>query len=297
MIKVYFQPQTQYYPERGGVRTHLVQLRKHLQSYVEFVNHPNDADILHVESAYPIPDLLHTTGDYIPPAFKIKRCVYVCHGGFLPEPLPVVIDNLNRADVIVSVAQWMVDRFFKPEWAQKTVVIPNGIDLDDFKNLPSNNLEPGFILYAKEWEYYFEDFLNLVYQRQDWQFVTTIWPKDRPVPFNVKWIGLQSKDKILSILKKAGCLLLTGSEVCPTMLLEAWALGVPVVAKNIDGSKELMTSKFGFSLYNGDIIPVIEQNLRKDLTIDSKGISEAQCYQWKDLVKKYVEVYEKVLGE
>jgi glycosyltransferase involved in cell wall biosynthesis len=285
VIKLYLQPQPSHFPERGGVREHLIQVHKQLQDKVEFVSNPNDADILHVESAYPIP----RTNKKLP-------VVHINHGGFIPSALPVVIDNLQRADKIISVAQWMVDKFFNDSWKKKTVVIPNGINEADFENLPSNNLEPGFILYAKEWNYYFEDFQNLVYQRPDIQFVTTVW--SGTTPFNVKYIGLTSREQMKSILSKAGCLLLTGSEVCPTMLLEAWYLKVPVVAKDIDGSRELMMPKFEFNLYSDDLIPKIDFALTEGATIGSRGKVEVmQKYLWSDLIKRYLEVYEKVLEE
>lgn len=289
MIKVYFQPQSHQWPERGGVKTHLLQLYKQLDQHVQLVRIPEDADIIHLESSYPLPKLS------IIPSHRPK-IVYVCHGGFVP-PLPVVMNNLHRADKIVSVAQWMVDKYFKPEWKEKTVVIPNGVDFQDFKNLPNNSLEPGYILYAKEKPYYFEDFYNLVYRKPDWNFVTTVWPTHEPLPFNVKCAGLFSTDQMKSVLAKAGCLLLTGSEVCPTMLFEAWAMGVPVVGKNIDGNKEFIGPCSPGSLYTGDLIPVLEQNLSNRRIIGQRGYAEVvEKYQWKDLVKKYVEVYEEILS-
>ena len=48
-----------------------------------------------------------------------KKIVAVNHGGFLPSPIPVVIENLRQADVIVSVAQWVADEYF-PNLSQKT---------------------------------------------------------------------------------------------------------------------------------------------------------------------------------
>lgn len=285
------------FPPRGGVREHLIQLYTQLEkANVQLVRDPLQADILHVESSYPIPMFRAT--DPPPASFKKKKIVYVCHGGFVPRALPEVIENLHRADKIISVAQWVADKFFAPHWLKKTVVIPNGINPDDFKNLLQNSFQPGFVLYAKEWSYQFEDFQTLVKQRPDLNFVTVIWPENEPIPTNVIKVGLLSREQMKSLLAKAGCLVLTGSEVCPTMLLEAWYLGVPVVAKNIDGSKELMGAKFSRNLYTDDLSSKIDFALANRLIVGARGHSEVlEKYLWPNLIDKYLEVYEQVLSE
>lgn len=280
-MKIYLQPQPQQFPERGGVRTHLLQIEKYLKPYLT----PSlvEADIYHVESAWPIPH-------------PKKPTVYVCHGGFLPNPLPVVLSNLAQADRIISVAGWMIDRFF-PEYLSKTVIIPNGVSHRDFEDIPSSNLPPGYVLYAKEWDYWSDDLIYLATKNPDRLFVTTIWPSRSLKPENVKVIGLQDSFNIKRYVKDAGCLLLTGSEVCPTMLLEAWSLGVPVLAKNIDGSREIMLR--GNTVEGGCLYDDREDiQLKLDLVLSNQehygdegyGIVMNE-YQWSDLIEEYFEVY------
>ena len=119
-MKIYFNPQPNLFPQKGGVRTHLEGLYNQLSNLVELVSTPEQADILHVESAYSIPDI-------------DKLSLYVCHGGFAPVPLSVVLSNLQKATKVVSVSKWIVDEYF-PHFESKTIVIPNGVNLEDFQS-------------------------------------------------------------------------------------------------------------------------------------------------------------------
>lgn len=281
-MKVYINPQPYQFPDRGGVREHLRLLYKHLQNHVQLVNNPFEADILHVESTWNFPDL-------------DKPKIYVCHGGFVPQPIPTVLKNLNRANIIVSVADWLSDKYF-PELTFKTVCIPNGVDFQELSNFGLEKED--YILYAKEWPYYLDDLEYLVYNMPEQQFVTTVWAF-HDTPKNVKVIGLQDKVSMMKYLAKAKILLITGSEVCPTMLLEAWALGTSVLAKNIDGSREIIKNSGNlFSGYKDQKeISFVLRNLIGLLPYYSKVCPEfiAKNHDWSRLVDKYIEIYDSLL--
>lgn len=285
-MKIFFQPQPNQFPRQGGVATHLRQLYSHLEDKIEFVSNPDDADILHVESAYPIPK-----------TNEKKPVIYICHGGFLPRPgLKVVYDNLKMADVIVSVSRWIAYRFF-PQYQNKTIVIPNGVNLEDFQSQESE----GYVLYAKEWDYYFNDVVYLAESNSKLNIYTTVWPGNPDnKPFNVKYLGLLSPESMKHVLERAGCLLLTGSEVCPTMLLEAWAAKVPVVSKGIDGSFEIFENhnfKGGMTYRDqNEMLGCVDLALFKRDEMGQEGYEIVKKhYQWKDLVNQYLRVYEKCL--
>jgi len=285
MVNVYFQPPPSQFPLKGGVATHLKQLHKYLSQQVSLVDHPDEADLLHVESSWPIPKTI-----------REKPVVYVCHGGFIPQPIPTVVQNLHLATKIISVAKWLVQQYF-PQYRGKTVVIPNGIEL--VKNVPDSPYGKDYFLYGKEWEYYFDDF-NFLVTLSSHRFISTIWLGGE-VPSNLNYIGLQSFETMQSIIKNAAALIITGSEVCPTMLLEAWALKVPVLARNIDGSKELMRPEnevLGGFLYNtkNELLVALDWALLNRNKLGNQGYQEVvQKYQWKNLVSKYVEVYQECL--
>lgn len=282
------------FPRSGGVRTHLIQLKRWLPT-VEGV------ELLPYRAA-PIAHLQHVEATYTP--MPNLPLVYVTHGGFLPQPSPIVIRNLRRADFIISVADWLVERFFKP-LAYKTAVIPNGVDLAEFDDLPPSGLEPGYVLYGKDWGYFLEDFMQLVQAMPHQRFVTVFWPDGMAIPPNVHYVGTQSPAKMKAIIKDAGMLLITGSEVCPIMLLEAWAARTPVLARAIDGNVELMRpfwpdseDVIGGVLYMTprNAVKAIPYILNERDRLGEEGRERVEAlYQWKDLVGRYKTVYESVV--
>lgn len=293
MINLYMNPcRAEDYPTSGGVREHIIQLRKQLEQSAEIQLLPYRAfQMAHVQ---------HIEATYTPLSTDVP-IVYVCHGGFVPYPLPAVMRNLKRAGIIVTVADWLIKRF-APAVLYKTVVIPNGIDLTEFENLPHSGFEPGYVLYGKEWTYYFEDFIKLAESLPQQRFLTTAWPAKCAVPYNVTYIGRQSSQNMKSIIKDAGLVILTGSEVCPTLMLEAWAAGTPVLARAIDGNVELMQpyndGAIGGMLYNDikeavQYVPIILY-YRNIMGMVGRQHVEAH-YQWCQLVKSYEDVYNQLM--
>lgn len=296
MINLYLHPNREEdFPKSGGVREHLIQLKKYL-ARSEVV------DLLPYR-ALPLAHIQHVEATYSPVRFDVP-IVYQCHGGFVPHPYPAVVRNIRIAQVIISVAQWLVDTYFHQQ-AYRTVVIPNGVDVSEFENLPPSGLEPGYVLYGKDWPYYFDDFLKLTARLPKLQFVTTVWPSGQSIPSNVRFIGVQSKQAIKSVIKDAGLLLITGSEVCPTMLLEAWAAKTPVLAKNMDGNRELMqpflpesSDIIGGMLYKSvpEAASFVQYIMNDRSKLGEQGYQRVvNAYRWEDLLSKYEAVYQSVL--
>lgn len=286
-MKLHIQPQPSQFPKTGGVRQHLELLYRQAKadSEITLVADISQADIVHVESAYPV----RTT----------KPMVYVCHGGFLPEVLPIVVENLNKAAKIISVADWIVDQFFANH-RDKTVVIPNGVDLAEFDHVPIFDDHSNYVLYGKEYGWNFNDFQSFARLLPEQLFLTTYWPMNVHIPGNVNCIGLQTSENIKTYIKNAQALMMTGSEVCPVMLLEAWAAGVPIVAKDMHGNAELMRSDgrntVGGSLYFVPSAEVVTGVLQRKEELGSAGREKVEeLYQWKDLWQRYKVVYEEVL--
>lgn len=276
-------------PPRGGVAVHLKHLYKYLsrETSITLVDNPNDADLLHVESSYAVPS-----------TYTRKKVIYVCHGGFTPKPLSVVMRNIRRADLIISVADWMVKRHF-PDYEYKTVVIPNGIDYEEFNGSSSSS---GYLLYGKEYDHGFGDFYRLAVSEPRLKFVTTFRPGVAIIPPNLNCIGLQNYKVMRGVISKAGALVLTGSEVCPTMLLEAWAYGVPVIARGIDGNLELMLpglEVIGGRVYNNTpgMYDAANQVMMNRDALGQEGKNWALThYRWDYLIKQYLNIYKLVMA-
>lgn len=293
-MKVFLWPIPEQFPERGGVREHLRQVVKCMDADpdIERIDHPGRADLYHVESSW-----------VLPTHFPKRPMVYVCHGGFLPQPLHQVLYNLDQADMIISVADWLIDKFFS-HYAWKSVTIANGVDLDELKPDMSPTLEfDDYLVYGKEWDYYFDDVMSFAELNPTRHIVATgniaNMTGKLKLHNNLHFVGNHSHQDMMRILSQAFALLLTGSEVCPTMLLEAWALGIPVIAKNIDGSKELMKPNghvIGGVLYDKPSSELVIEVADNYESLVKQGRAQVEAlYQWKDLWQKYKTVYEQVL--
>lgn len=295
MITLSIIPNEPNWPSRGGVREHLRQIYKCAKKHPDVAMPGLDVDIHHVESSFSI---------------LTKPDVYVCHGGFLPQPLPTVLDNLRKATRVVSVAAWLFDVF--PQMSavrEKSQVIPNGVDLAEWEDIPPSGSEPGYVLYGKEFSHHITVLEDLVYDTPDLRFVTTFWEWP-DCPENVKVVGKQPFEKMQSLIKDAGCLLLTGDEVCPTMLLEAWAARTPVAAQYMTqyaggGSAELMLPNESSGDVGGRVfIPqeaerAIRTCLQNSKELGEQGRDEVEAkYQWKDLFERYMSLYYEIkLGD
>lgn len=295
-INLYMNPyREEDFPRSGGVCTHLTQFKKHIATLEEINLLPfhamHQADVQHIEATYM-------------PVMHDKPMVYVCHGGFKPTISPIVTRNLYKADFIISVADWLSMQFF-PQLQYKTATIPNGVDLAEFDDLPPSGLEPGYILYGKEWRYYFEDFVNIALGMPKQRFVTVYWPEDVELPSNVRYIGRQSPDTMKAIIKDAAMLLITGSEVCPIMLLEAWAAGTPVLARAIDGNVEIMRPFYPDSeeVIGGVLYTMVPHAIRsiprikemRDVMGRQGRARVEEMYQWKNLIPRYLAAYHCVI--
>ena len=291
MIKLYISPKPSQFPNRGGVREHLVQFYKHARQHaeIELVHKPHKADIIQVQSVYECPNI------------RGIPIVYTCHGGFVPRPIQSVLNNLKRASKIVSVSEWIIKKFMPTHLHKKTIVIPNGIILNEFDIYGGDR---DYVLYAKEYEYYFDDFISMAKILPEQNFVSTVGEERRGLPPNVKVIGLQSRNKIREVLNKACALALVGSEVCPTMLLEAWACGVPVIGVHQHGTAELMKNSggevIGGRLYKSNCLKQMKDASRIVITssrsLGMEGYDHVKAYDWKLIFDRYVNVYKTLLG-
>lgn len=288
-MKTYFVPDQRSIPPNGGVRQHCEMLYKHLTALgVEIARTDIEADVTHVQSAYA------TSG---------RIDVYTCHGGFLPTPIYLVYQNLRKAKVIISVARWIVDRFF-PEFAFKTVVIPNGVDLTEWEpsTLPHNalGLEPGYLL-TKGYNAKPHDWL-MVYEaarrNPHLKFVSLGCPIQASWLDNLLIVSTpRPHAEVKDLLNDCLAYISPSSEVNPVLVMEAWAARKPVLAYNIDGNREVIeeTQSLGGFVYNtvGDLCDYIEgvKEFGKEAGAAGRETVE-KFFDWRQLARQTLQIYE-----
>lgn len=123
---------------------------------------------------------------------------------------------------------------------------------------------------------------------------------------DVVFVGYTSYDELPRYYKTADifCTPATGRESFGIVLLEAMAVGTPVVATNIDGYAGVMTQgkeglmvppKDDTELARALLSLMSDEPLRRQM--GARGMATAQQYDWKKIARQVFELYIKVLSE
>lgn len=123
---------------------------------------------------------------------------------------------------------------------------------------------------------------------------------------DVVFVGYTSYDELPRYYKTADifCTPATGRESFGIVLLEAMAVGTPVVATNIDGYAGVMTQgkegllvppKDDTELARALLSLMSDEPLRRQM--GARGMVTAQQYDWKKIARQVFELYIKVLSE
>ncbi len=123
---------------------------------------------------------------------------------------------------------------------------------------------------------------------------------------DVVFAGYTSYDELPRYYKTADifCTPATGRESFGIVLLEAMAVGTPVVATNIDGYAGVMTQgkegllvppKDAAELARALLSLMSDEPLRRQM--GARGMATAQQYDWKKIARQVFELYIKVLSE
>jgi len=193
--------------------------------------------------------------------------VHVIHKNPLVTFLAWVYDQtagriiFRGADLVVGISKPCAN-FAKKLGARKTKVIHNSIDVEKFRpkknnlrqrlNIPEKNLVIlngiGRLIYAKGLHDTFEAI-------KDMKDVTVVTIGDGPFENNLKNLakkyklksvfpGRLSRDKIIEYLSVSDIFVNPSySEGLPTCILEAGAFGLPVIATDVGGTTEIISSK------------------------------------------------------
>ncbi len=233
-------------------------------------------------------DIIHVNSDtFVPDGVKID--VYTCQGGVCP----MTVDtgrNITRAKYIVTGSTWLAYAMAPQAQEGHFAVIPNGIDLDDWRDLlGKSEFAPGFVLvkgYLPEpW------LLDVVYfgaaARPDLHFVCLGWSSDQRPLSNMTIIQTPiSHEETKALLNDCSLYVSPLLETGFIMCLEAWMCDKPVLAVRMGAHLELP----GGTLYT-DTSTFLDGLELVGTRVDMRGEVERN-YSWPGLASQYLQVYE-----
>ncbi len=212
--------------------------------------------------------------------------------------------SARRADAVVVPSQFVrrsvVERLGLPP--EHVHAIPHGIDHERFR--PGDGRREPFLLYPgrpwphKNHERLFEAFALLRRERPELELVLTGGGHEsRPVPDGVRVAGLVGADELVSLYRRAACL------VFPSLYegfgqppLEAMACGCPVAASNAAAIPEAVGE--AAALFDPedaeDIAAVVLAVLESPARFAEAGIERAAGFTWEATARRHEEVYRSI---
>lgn len=218
---------------------------------------------------------------------------------------------LRHADAVVALTEDMkksLQRFCNRE----IYIIPNGIELDRFINLPKKEetlsrigindqeniiLFVGRLCYVKGVEYLIRA-MNIIVNKKNKKVKLIIigdgeerqnlekLTKELNLGNNVIFLGKIPNEKIAEFMASSDVFVLPSlSEGFPSVILEAMACGLPIVATNVGGIPYVVNEEEnGFLVMPKDSEQIAEKIL---FLLENKNISEEISKKNKEMIKKY----------
>ena len=227
------------------------------------------------------------------------------------------------ADAVTAVSQQMASCLRDQFGARAVAYIPNGVDVAELRKAAESVLplgEPGHFIFAgrlhpdKRLDLLVDIFRNCIAAGCDRNLYIFGDGEDREtlaelishhgLGDRIIMMGAMRHAQLLSALGDARCLLLTSrTEGCPNVVLEAMALGIPVIAANTGGVPDLVVhGQTGYLFPVGDSHMATKYVLQMaDHRNDPRAMSR-QCtevvlrdFDLAATVRKYVELYQSIL--
>ncbi len=311
-------------PSSGSIARVTISLR--LAPRIKAILDEEKFDIIHLHE--PLCPMLCTTVLRLSQTANVGTFhAYGSIGYSLAKPLNTILLNrwfrkLHGKIAVSKPAMELVNKHFPGRYT----IIPNGVDLDcfscgvspidEFGDGKINILFVGRLEKRKGLNYLLEAHKQIKQEIPDSRLIvvgpgTRLRNKyEKRVAQNglkdVVFVGCVSHDELPRYYKTADivCAPATGKESFGIVLLEAMALGKPVVASNIDGYASIMThGAEGLLVPPRDekalaqaLISLMEsKSLRQQM--GARGILTAAEYDWKRVVQRVLDYYVKVLDE
>ena len=311
-------------PSSGSIARVTISLR--LAPQIKAILDEEKFDIIHLHE--PLCPMLCTTVLRLSQTANVGTFhAYGSIGYSLAKPLNTILLNrwfrkLHGKIAVSKPAMELVNKHFPGRYT----IIPNGVDLDrfscgvspidEFGDGKINILFVGRLEKRKGLNYLLEAHKQIKQEIPDSRLIvvgpgTRLRNKyEKRVAQNglkdVFFVGCVSHDELPRYYKTADivCAPATGKESFGIVLLEAMALGKPVVATNIDGYASIMTHgaegllvppKNKKALARALVSLMADESLRRQM--GARGRINAAEYDWKRIVQRISDYYIKVLSE
>lgn len=237
-----------------------------------------DADLIHIHNPKfggiiknPSNSILTVHGDFV--------YEFVQKYGFLGQKLSNHIKKIvTKFEVITTV---------NPYWAKENdwLYIPNGVSLEDISRIKPSN----------------EKFVLFVGRKDKIKGYEIFEKMTKDISFPSKMLFNSSWEEVISLMKSAYCIVMPSkTEGFPTVILEAWASGCPVIASNIPELRVISNDAIYFSEPNvKDFTEAVHKIIDNKLgiTVSQKGLDQVKKYDWGIISQQYYDLYCDVYGK
>ena len=238
-----------------------------------------------------------------------------------PKRRNVIQNALCRAEAVVCVSQALADKVLELGVVKAKIHhIPNGVDMDKFRKIDKGSarkvlgldhldkvlLSVGNLIPIKAYDRLIRALpltdsrinLMMVGQGQDRHSLEKL-TIDLGVSDRVRFAGMVPHDQLYQYFSAADFLVISShSEGWPTVIFEAFACGLPVLANPVGGIPEAISSShLGILMYNNDpesIAGTITSAYDRDWDF-KKPVEKAQKNSWQQVAKQYLELFDTII--
>lgn len=274
----------------GGIRRVVEAQHKYLPEHgIDIVNTEREADVV----AYHAMEYQQTNKPMVSHNHGLYWREYNW-GKFAPVINKACMSTAKTADIVTAPSEW-VARILRYELWIDPIVIGHGIDLSDWPYDPRPN---GSVLWNKARIDVISNPVAVEFLSQrlmDVQFVTTFDVRERVTP-NVRVVGRVPYEAGQELVMECGIYLATTRETFGIGTLEAMAAGKPILGWSWGATKDIVQHKVhGWLSEPEDWEGLLEgfhwiQRHYDEVSARARNLIETK-YQWKDVMKQYVDVY------